>query len=123
MPVVAVLVLLITGCGSAAEVNGRAATEPSSTVATAGDGLTCTSDVRNSAIYEYGSDPEPHGATPDVAVEEFFGDRLPEGAELTVEGSQVTVVTDQAAVASIGLMSVTDGYVVSRYEACEDVLA
>lgn len=89
----------------------------------AADGLTCSSDVRSSAIYDYGEAPEPDAAEPRAAVQAFFGDRLPERATLAGAGAQVTVMDGDVAVATVRLLEVPGGYVVERYDACEGVLA
>lgn len=110
-------VLLISGCGDA---GGTGAEGPAT--ASTDEGLTCPSDVRAAAIYDYGDEPDPDAADARAAVEAFFGAGLPEGATLTADGSEVTVMDGDAAVATIELMSVSGGYVVASYQACEGVL-
>lgn len=117
------VVLLASGCGGTSDgvvdTPGGASQEASP----AADGLTCASDVRASAIYDYGDQPNPDAEEPEAAVETFFGEGLPEGATLDVDGTEVMVMVGDAAVASIGLMGVPGGYVVESYHACEGVIS
>lgn len=85
-------------------------------------GLRCDEDLVESAIYDYGEAPAPAGEKPLEAVEAFFGDGVPQDAELEVKGLEVHVIQDARTVAIIGLLSVPGGYVVGGYDACEGVI-
>ena len=84
--------------------------------------MTCPSGVRSSAIYDYGPYPAPDAAEPWAAVEAFFAGGLPGSATLAADGSELTVMDGDLAVATIELISVAGDYVVARYDACEGVL-
>jgi hypothetical protein len=115
--------LLASGCGGTSDGDVDAAGGASQEASPAADGLTCAPDVRSSAIYDYGEEPNPDAEDPQSAVEVFFGDGLPDGATLDGDGTEVTVMDGDAAVATIGLLEVPGGYVVASYDACEGIIS